>query len=83
MCSSLAVATDRNRSSGARHVPAGTWWCPDRPDRSVTRSTSALADALNGHPAGADVAFVTCGGKFDPQAKQSEDNTVVFASVVR
>jgi hypothetical protein len=53
------------------------------PRTGLDKSTSALADALNGHPAGADVAFVTCGGRFDPQAKQSEDNTVVFASVVR
>ena len=53
------------------------------PVTGLDKSTSALADALNRHPAGADVALVTCGGKFDQQARQSEDNTVVFAQVVR
>jgi hypothetical protein len=48
----------------------------------LAKSTSALAETLNRHPAGADVALVTCGGKFDPRAHQSEDNTVVFAQVV-
>lgn len=52
------------------------------PATGLDKSTSALADALNGHPAGADVALVTCGGQFDEQAKASEDNIVVFASVV-
>jgi hypothetical protein len=53
-----------------------------RPVTGLDKSTSALADTLNGHPAGADVAFVTCGGTFDQQAGASEDNVVVFASVV-
>jgi hypothetical protein len=52
------------------------------PLTGLDKSTSALADALNGHPAGADVAFVTCGGEFDRQAGASEDNEVVFATVV-
>jgi hypothetical protein len=52
------------------------------PVTGLDKSTSALADTLNGHPAGADVAFVTCGGAFDQQADASEDNVVVFASVV-
>jgi hypothetical protein len=46
-------------------------------------TTRSLADRLISRPAGADVAFVTCGGTFDPKARQSEDNTVVFASVGR
>jgi hypothetical protein len=53
-----------------------------RPVTGLDKSTSALADTLNGHPAGADVALVTCGGAFDEQADASEDNVVVFASVV-
>jgi len=53
------------------------------PLTGLDKSTSALADALNGHPAGADVAFVTCGGEFDEDAGASEDNDVVFATVVR
>jgi sortase (surface protein transpeptidase) len=53
------------------------------PLTGLDKSTSALADALNGHPAGADVALVTCGGPFDTSAGQSEDNDVVFATVVR
>jgi hypothetical protein len=52
------------------------------PLTGLDKSTSALAETLNRHPAGADVALVTCGGKFDPRARQSEDNTVVFAQVV-
>jgi hypothetical protein len=52
------------------------------PLTGLDKSTSALADALDHHPAGADVAFVTCGGAFDPKARQSEDNTVVFATAV-
>jgi hypothetical protein len=53
------------------------------PVTGLDKATSALADTLNGHPAGADVALVTCGGAFDPDAGASEENTVVFASVVR
>jgi sortase (surface protein transpeptidase) len=53
------------------------------PVTGLDKSTSALADALNGHPAGADIALVTCGGPFDESARQSEDNDVVFARVVR
>jgi Sortase domain len=53
------------------------------PVTGLDKSTSALADALNGHPAGADIALVTCGGPFDEAARQSEDNDVVFATVVR
>lgn len=53
------------------------------PLTGLDKSTSALADALNGHPPGADVAFVTCGGRFDRQAQASEDNDVVFATVVQ
>lgn len=49
----------------------------------LDKSTSALSDALNGHPAGADVALVTCGGQFDSRAGQSVDNTVVFATILR
>jgi hypothetical protein len=48
----------------------------------LDKSTSALSDVLNGHPAGADVALVTCGGQFDDQAGASEDNIVVFATVL-
>ena len=44
--------------------------------------TSALADTLNRHPAGAAVALVTCGGRFDEDADASKDNVVVFASLV-
>lgn len=53
------------------------------PRTGLDKATSALADTLNGHPAGADVALVTCGGEFDEDAGASEDNTVVFTSVVR
>jgi hypothetical protein len=53
------------------------------PVTGLDKATSALADTLNGHPAGADVALVTCGGEFDSDAGASEENTVVFASVVR
>ena len=52
------------------------------PLTGLAKSTSALADALNGHPPGADVALVTCGGLFDEAAGQSEDNDVVFATVI-
>jgi hypothetical protein len=52
------------------------------PVTGLDKATSALADALNAHPAGADVALVTCGGRFDEEAGASEENTVVFASVV-
>lgn len=52
------------------------------PLTGLDKSTSALSDALNGHPAGADVALVTCGGQFDQRAGQSVDNTVVFARVI-
>ncbi len=51
------------------------------PLTGLDMSTSALADALDGHPAGADVALVTCGGRFDPAVRQSVDNTVVFATI--
>ena len=53
------------------------------PVTGLDKATSALADTLNGHPADADVALVTCGGEFDEQAGASEENTVVFASVVQ
>ena len=53
------------------------------PLTGLDKSTSALSDALNGHPAGADVALVTCGGQFDSRAGQSVDNTVVFAAIRR
>jgi hypothetical protein len=52
------------------------------PVTGLDKTTSALADALNGHPPGADVAFVTCGGNFDREAGASEDNEVVFATIV-
>ncbi|MGY1774554.1 class F sortase [Geodermatophilus sp. SYSU D00804] len=52
------------------------------PVTGLDKATSALADTLNGHPAGADLALVTCGGEFDESAGASEDNTVVFARVV-
>jgi hypothetical protein len=51
------------------------------PLTGLAKSTSALGDALNHHPAGADVALVTCGGQFDQGAGQSKDNTVVFATL--
>ncbi len=53
-----------------------------QPMTGLDKATSALADVLNGHPEGADLALVTCGGEYDPEAQASEDNTVVFASVV-
>ena len=68
----------RDRSGAALHLRV-----LQPPVTGLAKSTSALADTLNRHPAGADVALVTCGGTFDPKARQSEDNTVVFASVVR
>ena len=52
------------------------------PLTGLDKATSALSDALNGHPADADVALVTCGGEFDDAAGTSTMNTVVFASVV-
>jgi hypothetical protein len=52
------------------------------PLTGLDKATSALSDALNGHPAGAGLALVTCGGEYDPEAQASEDNTVVFAAVV-
>jgi len=52
------------------------------PVTGLDKSTSALADTLNGHPDGADLALVTCGGDFDRAAGASEDNEVVFATVV-
>jgi Sortase domain len=52
------------------------------PLTGLDKSTSALADALNRHPPNADLALVTCGGEFDRQARASEDNDVVFATVV-
>ena len=51
------------------------------PLTGLDKSTSALADALDGHPANAAVAFVTCGGRFDQSVRQSEENVVVFASL--
>jgi hypothetical protein len=52
------------------------------PVTGLDKATSALADTLNGHPADADLALVTCGGDFDQAAGASEDNEVVFASIV-
>jgi hypothetical protein len=52
------------------------------PVTGLDKTTAALADTLNGHPAGADVALVTCGGDFDPAAGASVDNEVVFATIV-
>jgi hypothetical protein len=52
------------------------------PLTGLDKATSALSDALNGHPADADVALVTCGGEFDDAAGTSTTNTVVFATVV-
>jgi sortase (surface protein transpeptidase) len=49
------------------------------PVTGLDKATSALADALNAHPADAAVALVTCGGEYDRSAAASEDNTVVFA----
>jgi hypothetical protein len=51
------------------------------PVTGLDKATSDLADALNGHPDGAAVAFVTCGGEFDGAAGTSEENTVVFAAL--
>lgn len=52
------------------------------PLTGLDKATSALSDALNGHPAEADLALVTCGGEFDEAAGTSTTNTVVFATVV-
>ena len=52
------------------------------PLTGLDKATSDLSDALNGHPEGADVALVTCGGEYDSSAGASEENVVVFASVV-
>lgn len=52
------------------------------PLTGLDKSSSALSDALNRHPAGADLALVTCGGQFDSRVGQSVDNTVVFARVI-
>ncbi len=52
------------------------------PITGLDKATSALADTLNGHPAEADVALVTCGGEFVEDAGTSTDNTVVFATVI-
>ncbi|MEI4272506.1 class F sortase [Klenkia sp. LSe6-5] len=54
----------------------------EAPLTGLDKSTSALSDALNGHPEGADVALVTCGGEYDESAGASDENVVVFASVV-
>ncbi|SCX39689.1 Sortase family protein [Klenkia marina] len=54
----------------------------EAPLTGLDKSTSALSDALNGHPDGADVALVTCGGEYDESAGASDENVVVFASVV-
>lgn len=53
-----------------------------RPVTGLDKATSALADTLDNHPAGAAVALVTCGGQFDRSLGASQDNIVVFASVV-
>ncbi len=53
-----------------------------QPLTGLDKATSALSDALNGHPAEADIALVTCGGEFDDAAGTSTTNTVVFATVV-
>jgi len=53
------------------------------PVTGLDKATSDLADTLNRHPAGADVALVTCGGEFDDDAGASTDNTVVFATIIR
>jgi hypothetical protein len=52
------------------------------PVTGLEKATSALADTLNGHPAAAALALVTCGGAFDEDAGASAENTVVFASLV-
>jgi hypothetical protein len=67
-----------------RAEDGGTLWLQvlGAPVTGLDKATSALADTLNGHPQGADVALVTCGGAFDSEAGASEENTVVFASVV-
>jgi hypothetical protein len=52
------------------------------PVTGLDKATTALSDTLNGHPADADLALVTCGGEFDGTAGTSTENTVVFASVV-
>lgn len=52
------------------------------PVTGLDKATSALSDTLNGHPADADVALVTCGGEYVEDAGTSTDNTVVFATVV-
>jgi hypothetical protein len=54
----------------------------EAPLTGLDKSTSALSDALNGHPEGADVALVTCGGEYDESVGASDENVVVFASVV-
>ncbi|MCF6737724.1 class F sortase [Blastococcus sp. KM273129] len=51
------------------------------PLTGLDKATPALSEALNGHPAEADLALVTCGGEFDDAAGTSTDNTVVFATV--
>jgi Sortase domain len=52
------------------------------PVTGLDKASSALSDVLNGHPADADVALVTCGGEFDDSAGTSTENTVVFATVI-
>lgn len=52
------------------------------PVAGLDKATSALANTLDHHPAGAAVALVTCGGQFDRDVHASEDNVVVFASLV-
>ena len=67
----------------AARVPGRRRWCSDTARTPRTRSsTSALADALNGQTPDADVALVTRGGDLDEDAGASEDDTVVFATVV-
>ncbi|MGY1716980.1 class F sortase [Geodermatophilus sp. SYSU D01106] len=52
------------------------------PVTGLDKATPALAEALEGHPEGADLALVTCSGEYDEEAGASEDNTVVFADLV-
>jgi hypothetical protein len=52
------------------------------PVTGLDKTTPALAHVLNSHPRDADVALVTCGGRFDRAAGASEDNEVVFATIV-
>lgn len=42
----------------------------------------ALNDALEGAPADSGLALVTCGGEFDTDLASSDENVIVFASLV-